>query len=91
MDTDNLSDEAYQILRIATHKELSLDSELGNEAQFHKNEDEFLNGAINYLKEILEDPYDYLDFNNLTQKVSEQDLETKIKEILNYINQLKEN
>ncbi len=61
MDTNDLSEMAYETIARAYDVLDVLRSEIGASVKEFKTEDEFLNGTLEFLKEILDNPRDYLD------------------------------
>lgn len=61
MDTDDLSNMAYQCINLAFDVNDVLKSELGAECSNHKTEDEYLNSILSHVKSVKEDPVDYLE------------------------------
>ncbi len=68
MDTNDLTEMTRKLIWIAEDVSLELRSELGASASSYQVEEEFLNGSMDCLNEILEDPQDYLDFWNILDK-----------------------
>ena len=68
MDTDDLSDMAYDIIIRAARVSDTLKAELGALSSDYKNENGWLRGVQEHLKEILEDPEDYVDSWNLEEE-----------------------
>lgn len=65
MDTDDLTEMAYQTIAQAYEVSDLLSTEIGASAADYTDEDEFLRGILEFLDEILEDPEGYLDAWNL--------------------------
>lgn len=65
MDTDDLTEMAYQTIVRAYRVSDILSTEIGASAANYTVEDEFLRGTLAFLDEILEDPEAYLDSWNL--------------------------
>jgi hypothetical protein len=61
MDTDNLTDMAYQTIILANDATDVLKCELGVLCGKFKSEDEYLIDVLEYLAELAEEPEDYLD------------------------------
>jgi hypothetical protein len=64
MDTDELTAMAYQTITLAYDASEILRAELGASASVFSCEDDFLEGTIGYLDEVLSNPRDYLDTLN---------------------------
>ena len=65
MDTDELTEMAYQTITIAYDVSENLRAEIGASASLVTSEDDFLRQTIEFLDEILDDPEDYLDSWNM--------------------------
>lgn len=61
MDTDDLTEMAWDIIPRAAHVSATLKAELGAMASRFKTEDEWLRGIRAHLEEIFEDPAEYVD------------------------------
>ncbi len=62
MDTDYLTELAYETLSKAFDVSDILRAEIGASALAFKTEADFLRGTLAFLDEILEDPEEYLDW-----------------------------
>jgi hypothetical protein len=70
MDTDYLTEKAYDTLIIESGKVSEfLCAEIGASACNYSDEDSYLKATIEILKEIAEDPMDYLESWNLEEEV----------------------
>lgn len=65
MDTDDLTEMAWNVIVRAARVSDTLKSELGAMARQFKSEDEWLRGVRAHLEEITEDPAEYVDSWNL--------------------------
>ena len=74
MDTDDLTPMAYDCILFADEASDLLMTELGAAASKFKNEGEYLNGIQEYVKEIEEDPEDYLDAWNLLDSFAQSSI-----------------
>lgn len=79
MDTDDLTENAYEILPFTHEINEFLWVEFGSMCRDYKNEDEYLNGLLNYTIEIKNDPDEFIDAWNLEENIKIKDL-TKIEE-----------
>jgi hypothetical protein len=61
MDTDDLTEMAYQTIAIAYDVSENLRAEIGASASGCSTEDDFLRATLALLDEVLEDPEAYLD------------------------------
>ena len=85
MDTDDLTENAYAILRYTHEVNEFLWVEFGNMCRSYKNEDEYLNGLLKYTIEIKNFPDEFSDAWNLTENIEIKDLlkiEEKIRSAL---------
>ncbi len=65
MDTDDLSEMAWDVIVCAAHVSDTLKAELGAMASRFKTEDAWLRGVRAHLIEIFEDPAEYVDYWDL--------------------------
>ena len=72
MNTDYLTPMAYDCIRLANDATDVLKSELGAECSHYRSEDAYLQGILANVKEIEEDPEDYLDWWNLLEQTDIQ-------------------
>lgn len=78
MDTDDLTEMAWDIIIRAAHVSDTLKAELGAMSRHFHNEDDWLRGVRDHLVEIVEDSDEYVDYWNLEE---EEDVSaTMIKE-----------
>lgn len=78
MDTDDLTEMAYETITRAGNVLDVLRSEIGASASDMKTEDDFLHGVATHLRKILKSPKSYLDFWDYIEEV---DLKTFRKEV----------
>jgi hypothetical protein len=70
MDTDYLTEKAYDVLIIESGKVSEfLCAEIGASARDYPDEYSYLKATLEILKEIVEDPMDYLESWNLEEEV----------------------
>jgi hypothetical protein len=69
MDTDFLTQMAYDCIMLAEKATDVLMSELGAACSRYSNENEYLKGILADVKEIEEDPEEYLDSWNLLEQM----------------------
>ena len=67
MDTDDLTEMAWDIIVRAAHVSDTLKAELGAMSRHFQNEDDWLRGVRDHLGEIVEDPDVYVDYWNLEE------------------------
>jgi hypothetical protein len=65
MDTDDLTEMAYDVIVCASRVSDTLKAELSAMASRFKSENEWLKGVRAHLEEITEDPSEYVDYWNL--------------------------
>jgi hypothetical protein len=68
MDTDDLSDMAWDIIARAAQVSDTLKADLGARSGRYENEDDWLRGVRKFLQKIVEDPGDYVDYWNLEEE-----------------------
>ncbi|NLD25858.1 MAG: hypothetical protein GX661_00700 [Acholeplasmataceae bacterium] len=73
MDTDELTEMAYKTILIASERNDYLKSEIAAMSSEFKDEDSYLVGILEYLKEIKQFPEEFLDEWDLTVKLTEDD------------------
>ena len=64
MDTDELSEMAYQTLVLASQASDYLKAEIGTLSRKFENEDDYLNGVLRFVRIIKADPGGYLDYSD---------------------------
>lgn len=85
MDTDELTEMAYETISLAHEVLDALCLELGASAKDYLTEDEFLNGTLANLKDILADPESYLDSWNYLDTMSPQRFMKGIKSLIGHV------
>jgi hypothetical protein len=78
MDTDYLTPMAYDCIRLADDATDVLKSELGAACSQYRDEDAYLQGILADVKEIEEDPEDYLDWWNLLDQTDVAEFRHKV-------------
>jgi hypothetical protein len=68
MDTDDLSEMAWEIIARADQVSDTLKADLGARSSRYGNEDDWLRGVLKFLQRIVEDPGDYVDYWNLEEE-----------------------
>ena len=61
MDTDDLSEEAFEVIRKAYDVSHFLKTNLGALSRLYKNEEEYLKGMDGFIKNIISDPMSFQD------------------------------
>mgnify|MGYP001026893355 CR=1 FL=1 len=74
MDTDDLSEEAYEVLTIAHGINEFLWAEMGALSGKYKGEEEYLNGWLKFIKKIRKDPEGFQDLWLLEEPISPEHL-----------------
>ncbi|RPJ03870.1 MAG: hypothetical protein EHM36_11640 [Deltaproteobacteria bacterium] len=85
MDTDYLTQMAYQCIIYADDATDVLKSELGAACSNYRTEDEYLNGILQHVKRIEKRPQDYLDERNLLDETDIKVFKQKIKTLREHI------
>lgn len=91
MDTDYLTEKAYEVLMLESGKVLGyLRSDIGASAREYPDEDSYLQGMFELLTEIAEDPINYLESWSLEEEIDCDDfhkgildLQAKVKKVIN--------
>jgi hypothetical protein len=85
MDTDDLTEMAYETL-VQAHAVCDvLRAEIGASAASFKTEDEFLRGTLEFLDGILADPEEYLESWNLLGNTNTQSFVLGIRVVRNHV------
>jgi hypothetical protein len=85
MDTDDLTDMAYETLAQAYAVCDVLRAEIGASAASFKTEEEFLRGTLAFLDAILEDPEEYLESWNLLGETNTQSFVSGLGVVRNHV------
>ncbi len=85
MDTDYLTPMAYDSIRLADDASDVLKSEIGAACSQYRNEDAYLAGILSAVKEIEEDPEDFLDWWNLLELTDMTEFRKKISVLRTHI------
>ena len=85
MDTDYLTPMAYDCIRLADDATDVLKSEIGSACSQYRGEDAYLAGILTDVKEIEEDPEDYLDWWNLIEQTDITEFRSKIRVLREHI------
>jgi hypothetical protein len=86
MDTDDLSEEAYEVLTIAHGINEFLWVEMGSLSSNYKDEESYLKGWLKFIKEIRKDPEEFQDRWLLEEPINPKHLlllEEQIKKVQN--------
>ena len=68
MDTDDLSEMAWEIIARAAQVSDTLKVDLGARCSRYSIEDDWLRGVLKFLQKVVEDPDDYVDYWNLEEE-----------------------
>lgn len=85
MDTDDLTEMAYETLAQAHAVCDVLRAEIGASAASFKTEDEFLRGTLEFLDAILADPEEYLESWNLLDDTNARSFVKGIHVVRNHV------
>ena len=85
MDTSYLTPMAYDCIRLADDATDVLKSEVGAACSQYRGEDAYLQGILEDVKEIEEDPEDYLDWWNLLEQVEVTEFRKKLSVLRKHI------
>jgi|GEM_PF-817942 len=81
VDTNSLTEYARKILWLANEFSEELCTELGASAKLYDKEEQFLQGALGFIDEILDDSEDYLDFWNILETTVLKEFQTKVQSL----------
>lgn len=81
MDTDDLSEMAYETLSLAGDVFDALRTEIGASASEFRTEDAFLKGVLAHMAEILDDPDAYLDFWDSAESIDQDEFVAGVKRV----------
>ena len=85
MDTDDLTEMAYETLTRSGELLDTLRAEIGASASDKKTEDEFLRGVSVLLRRILKSPRSFLDYWNYLEEIDVKTFGNEIAELLAYV------
>ena len=85
MDTDDLTEMAYEIIRRAEEVLDVLRSEIGASASGSETEDDFLRGIAVHLQRIMKSPKSYLDYWNYLEEVDVKTFRKDVGTLLTYV------
>jgi hypothetical protein len=87
MDTDYLTPMAYACISLADEASDVLKSEIGAACSDYPDEGAYLAGILAGVKEIEEDPEDYLDWWNLLEETDVDEFVVKVRSLRAHIEQ----
>ncbi len=85
MDTDDLTEMAYEIIKRADNVIDILCTEIGASALDKETEDDFLRGVAIFLRRILKSPRSYLDDWNYLEEINIKTFRNEVAELLAYV------
>jgi hypothetical protein len=85
MDTDDLTEMAYETIKRANDVLDVLRSEIGASASVKETEDDFLRGVAVHLRRVLKSPKSYLDYWNYLEDVDVKTFRNNVAELLTYV------
>jgi len=85
MDTGDLTEMAYYALIMADRITNCLKTELGVLSAKYKNEDEYLNGMLKFIKRIKEAPENYFDFWVLWEEIDISFFKSSLEKLIKHI------
>jgi hypothetical protein len=85
MDTDDLTEMAYETITRAGDVLDVLRSEIGASASDKKTEDDFLRGVVVHLRRIAKSPKSYLDFWDYLEEVDTKAFRKEVAQLLAYV------
>lgn len=85
MDTDELTEMAYESIIIANEITDFLKCDLGVRSKDYEDENAYLNGILKFVQKIRNDPKAYLDFWNLLEELDLDDFSKGIEELEEHI------
>lgn len=85
MDTDNLTEMAYESIIIANSITDFLKCDLGVRSKDYEDENAYLNGMLKFIRKIINDPEGYLDSWNLLEELDMTSFEKGIEYLEKHI------
>ncbi len=87
MDTDDLTDKAYQMIVIAGDISDYLRCDIGIRSKDYVNEDDYLAGMLSFLKKIAKHSQEYLEYWALFD-IDPIHFETRVRDLTSYISKI---
>jgi len=84
MDTDDLTEMAYEMIRIADDISDYLRCDIGVRSCEYRNEDDYLAAMLSFLQKIFQYPEKYLESWNLDD-IHPQHFKVKVLQLLNHV------
>lgn len=88
MDTNDLTEKAYEILRIAEEINHTLTVLIGAMCGRYRIEDSFLRGVIKFIREISDDPEEFIDDWNLYDEIDVPEMVAGLSMLESYVNEV---
>jgi len=85
MDTDDLTEMAYESIIIANAITDFLKCDIGVWSKDYKDENDYLNGILKFIRKVKNAPEDYLDYWDLLQELDLASFEKGIEELEEHI------
>ena len=85
MDTDDLTEMAYEMISIAGGISEYLVCDIGVRSKGYRNEDEYLMGIHKFLRVILRQPRSYLESWNLEDQVDPKAFKKEVASLVGHI------
>jgi hypothetical protein len=85
MDTDELTPMAYDCILLANEAADVLKTELGALCSRYRSEDDYLGGILEHVREIEDDPREYLDWWNRLEQTNLRTFKQKLKALREHI------
>jgi hypothetical protein len=90
MDTDELTEMAYECLRIAESTCHYLTLEFGAMSNNLNNEDDYLKGVLKRVKNIKKNPLEFIEYWDLEAELSERSLNSCLNDLEKHIQKVLE-
>jgi len=88
MDTDDLTEMAYNIITKAYGVSEFLAPQIGASCSNYKSEDMFLNGTEKIINKLIDHPKSHLEYWHLLETVDVEEFKEKLIDLHNYIKQV---
>lgn len=88
MDTNDLTEKAYEILIIAESINHTITVHIGAMCGRYRTEDEFLKGVIRLIREIMDDPENFIDEWDLNDEIDAPELVSGLLGLRKYVDEV---
>lgn len=85
MDTDSLSQMAYHTIRLGRAAHDMLKTEIGASTMDYDSEDAFLEGTLEYVISLIENPSDYLEDWDLIDEVGLEEFKVGLEALKKHL------